>query len=241
MTPEHDMPSELDLPAPWQSDALERARRFGKGSLSPFSDLLIRLYRFRRLRGYVRSFCNRLELGPIHSQTWLKILARYHNVHIGPYSYGAILNPSVLPSGTRVGAYCSVGQELIVRRRDHPVRRPFLHPFFYDKNLGLVTHDTIPETEANPLTIGNDVWIGARVTILGGCTKIGNGAILAGGAVVTKDVAPYTIVAGLPAKPLKRRFDDDMIATLEESRWWEHDIATVLENLPVKDVFDPKT
>ena len=93
MTSENDMPSELDLPAPWQSDALERARRFGKGSLSPFSDVLIRLYRFRRLRPHMRRFCNRLEHGPIHSQTWLKILARYHNVHIGRYSYGAILNP----------------------------------------------------------------------------------------------------------------------------------------------------
>lgn len=123
-----------------------------------------------------------------------------------------------------------------VRRRDHPVGRPFLHPFFYNSALGLLDRDTIPAEADNPLTIGHDVWIGDRVTILGGCRVIGNGAVLAAGAVVTRDVAPYTIVAGVPARPLRTRFDEARIAEIEATRWWERDIASLIADPPVGEI-----
>ena len=70
--------------------------------------------------------------------------------------------------------------------------------------------------------VGNDVWIGYEAIILAGVT-IGDGAIIGSRAIVTKDVPPYTIVGGLPAKPIRKRFDEETIARLEALRWWDWD------------------
>ena len=79
--------------------------------------------------------------------------------------------------------------------------------------------------------IGNDVWIGYEAVIMQGVT-IGDGAIIGTRAVVTKDVPPYTIVAGVPAKPIRKRFDDATIRKLEALRWWDWDEETIKRNLP---------
>jgi acetyltransferase-like isoleucine patch superfamily enzyme len=173
----------------------------------------------------------------IHSRTRREILRRYHDVEIGKYSYGAILRPGALPGGTRVGAYCSVGRDLHVLRRNHPVDRPFLHPFFYNASQELVPQDMIATDRDNPLSIGNDVWIGDRVTILGGCRSIGNGAVIAAGAVVASDVAPYAIVGGVPAKLIRMRFSADRIAELERTAWWTRDISDVITATDLPDPF----
>jgi acetyltransferase-like isoleucine patch superfamily enzyme len=115
--------------------------------------------------------------------------------------------------------------------------RPFLHPVFYNSRLGFLTRDAIPDTSDNPLIIGHDVWIGDRVTILGGCRSIGNGAVLAAGAVVTRDVAPYSVVGGVPARVIKMRFPVDRIGELEASRWWEMDLASIIQDPPVPGIF----
>lgn len=223
----------------WSAEAPARARAAEARARHALSPQLVALYRVRRLRGLVRRLCARLEGGLMWSVTWRQILRQAHGVSVGRYSYGAILDPGVLPPGSVVGAYCSVGSGLIVRRRDHPVGRPFLHPFFYNKALGLLDRDTIPAEADNPLTIGHDVWIGDRVTILGGCRVIGNGAVLAAGAVVTRDVAPYTIVAGVPARTLRPRFDAGRVAEIEATRWWERDIAALIADPPVGGIFGP--
>lgn len=150
-----------------------------------------------------------------------------HGVMVGSYSYGAILQPGVLPRGTVVGRWCSVGAGLIVRRRDHPIERMTQHPYFYNAKLGLVAQDTIAIDEDNPLTIGSDVWIGDRVTILSGCRHIGDGAVLAAGAVVTRDVPSFAIMGGVPARMLRPRFPEAIGDLLAQSRWWEFDLATV--------------
>lgn len=67
--------------------------------------------------------------------------------------------------------------------------------------------------------MGNDVWIGSRVMVVGGVT-IGDGAVIAAGAVVTKDVPPYAVVGGAPAKVIKYRFSEDIVKFLEELEWW---------------------
>jgi acetyltransferase-like isoleucine patch superfamily enzyme len=128
-----------------------------------------------------------------------------------------------------VGNYCSVAPQIVVLRRDHPLHRLSQHPFFYNSSLRIVEHDTIQGNEDNPLVIGHDVWIGERVSILSGCRTIGNGAVVAAGSVVTRDIPPYTIVAGVPAKPLKVRFDKETITQLEMSKWWKLTLEELLE------------
>lgn len=201
------------------------------------SGVLVKVYKARHLRGLVQRLCNRLEGRLMLSRTWRDILEKYHGVEVGRYSYGDILLPGTLPPGSKVGAYCSIGSGLRVRRRNHPLERPVLHPFFYNSALGLVAKDTIRLVRDNPLKIGHDVWIGDGVTILSGCTTIGNGAVLAAGAIVTKDVPAYTLVKGLPAREAGQRFDAARIAEIEASRWWERDIADIIANPPFEGLY----
>ena len=79
------------------------------------------------------------------------------------------------------------------------------------------------------MQIGNDVWIGTGAILLDGVT-IGNGAIVAAGAVVNKDVPPYAVVGGVPAKIIKYRFSEEIVKKLEESRWWEKEESWLLKN-----------
>ncbi|MFK7751025.1 MAG: CatB-related O-acetyltransferase [Sedimentitalea sp.] len=216
----------------WHPNAAVSAQRHARASRSALSPVLRALYRFGPLRRPCRSLCRSLEGGSFYSTTLREILSQYHDVEVGKYSYGPVLTPGCLPPGSRVGAYCSVAGGLIVRRRDHPVEHPALHPFFYNRHLGYVAQDTIQSDQDNPLRIGHDVWIGDRVTVLSGCKTIGNGAVLAAGSVVTRDVAPYSIVGGVPAKLLKMRFDATVIAKIEASKWWEKPITELIGAFP---------
>lgn len=212
----------------WSPEASARARAAERRARHWSGSWIERLYRYRRLRNFCLWSCRRFEGDPMFSATLRQLLDTVHGVAIGRYSYGAILRPGVLPRGSRVGAYCSVGTQLIVRRRDHPVEGSALHPFFYNSHLGLLSEDVIAAVTDNPLEICNDVWIGDRVTILGGCRRIGNGAVIGAGAVVTRDVEPYSVVAGVPARPIRIRLAPDRIAALEASRWWERSISEVI-------------
>lgn len=87
-------------------------------------------------------------------------------------------------------------------------------------------------------TIGNDVWIGWGVLIKGGVT-IGNGAVIGARSVVTKDVPPYAVVAGVPAKVIKYRFEQEKIDLLQQLQWWDWDIDQIYENLDRLRNFDP--
>lgn len=193
------------------------------------STVMEKLYPGRRSHGWFLRLMRRWDGGEMRSPRLRRLMRVHQGVSIGDYSYGAILRRGVLPRGTVVGRWCSVGQELIVRRRDHPIERASQHPFFYNAKLGVVPRDTIPLDEENPLVIGNDVWIGDRVTILSGCRSIGDGAVLAAGAVVTRDIPPFAIVGGVPARTLRARFPEPIAALVAQSRWWEFDLETVAE------------
>ncbi|MBR5586936.1 MAG: CatB-related O-acetyltransferase, partial [Clostridia bacterium] len=123
-----------------------------------------------------------------------------------------------------VGKYCSIGSDIKTVNGVHPTS-VFVstHPAFFS-NLGQAGFSYVDKTSFNEhksrVVIGNDVWIGDRATILAG-VKIGDGAVVAAGAVVTKDVEPYAIVGGVPAKVIKKRFSDDEIALLLETKWWD--------------------
>jgi virginiamycin A acetyltransferase len=228
---------QVHAPPPWKPDALTLAAQSDARARHILSGILTRAYKFRRLRNLVQKLCLKLEGGPMFSATWRQILRDAHGVQVGAYSYGDILKPGLLPRGTSVGRYCSVGTALIVRRRNHPIERPFLHPFFYNSRLGLLQHDTIEADRDNPLSIGHDVWIADRVTILGGCRVIGNGAVIAAGAILTQDVPAYAVVAGVPARQIKFRFAPDQITELETSQWWQCPIVDLIASPPVLDIF----
>jgi acetyltransferase-like isoleucine patch superfamily enzyme len=132
----------------------------------------------------------------------------------------------------KVGAYCSIAPNVSIGDGEHPVTWMSSHPFQYGKssfNNWDGAKDFTGELRL-PLSIskrmpviGNDVWIGANAVILRGVT-IGDGAVVAAGAVVNKDVPAYAIVGGVPAKVIKYRFDQEIIAQLLELKWWEYDV-----------------
>ena len=159
-------------------------------------------------------------------------MRKYYDVDIGPYSYGLALCPGGLPRGTRIGNYCSIGPGFSAYRRNHPARRISLHPLFYNASLGVVPSDTIHTDQENPLIVEHDTWIGANVVVTPSCKRIGLGAIVGAGAVVTSDVAQFAIVAGNPARQIGDRFPDEVKRKVLESSWWRQPIERLAEILP---------
>ncbi len=145
--------------------------------------------------------------------------AQMKESQIGRYSY---MYGSCLIK-TKVGAFCSIASKTLIGGGGHPVDWASSSPVFYQKkNVLKTTFAHQKFTEYAETTIGNDVWIGSHCLIKGGVT-IGDGAIIGMGSVVTKNVPPYEIWAGNPAKCIRKRFDDETIAKLLELKWWDWD------------------
>nr|WP_310525391.1 CatB-related O-acetyltransferase [Polymorphobacter sp.] len=153
------------------------------------------------------------------SQALRAYFARRWGVEVGLYSYGCF-DPWRVPARTRIGRFCSIAKTARILDANHPIEALTTHPFLYEARFGVVDKDRIDPAW---LHIGDDVWISHNATITPGCKSIGRGAIIGAGAVVTRDVAPYAVMAGQPARKLRDRFDAKTIAAIEASRWWEHD------------------
>lgn len=128
-----------------------------------------------------------------------------------------------------IGNFCALGPEVMAGLGKHPSRNfVSVHPGFYSQLKWGFEHFVKNQRfeEFAPISIGHDVWIGARAVLLDG-VRIGNGAIVAAGAVVTKDVAPYSIVGGVPAIEIRKRFSTSDIDFLESIAWWHRDMAWV--------------
>lgn len=155
--------------------------------------------------------------------------AEINNVVLGDFSYVAGESRLV---NTTVGKFTCIGPEVICGLGRHPSRNfVSIHPIFYSP-LGQSQLTFVSDSyfdEHAPIEIGNDVWIGARAIIRDG-VKIGDGAIVGAGAVVTRDVPPYAIVGGVPAKIIRYRFQPAEIEFLEEMKWWDCDIEWIREN-----------
>ncbi|MFQ5654906.1 MAG: CatB-related O-acetyltransferase [Planctomycetota bacterium] len=213
-------------------ELIEWARERDRAARSALSPLLVRAYGVGSLRRVAVRLARRLEGGAFFSRTLREILARYHRVKVGMYSYGSCMIPGNFPPGTVVGNYCSTARSIRIYRRNHPIDRISQHPFFYNSDLGLLDNDSIETDVDNPLRIGNDVWIGDQVVILPRCRTIGDGAVVGAGSVVTRDVEPFTVIAGNPARLLRKRFGEPLEAQVRSSHWWDLAISELAKDLP---------
>ena len=122
---------------------------------------------------------------------------------------------NVLAGEITIGKYCQFGADVALHATNHPISSMTTYI-----NNNLFQGELKGLKEENEIVIGNDVWIGHGVIIVGNI-NIGNGAILAAGSVITKDVPPYTIVGGVPAKIIKKRFSNQIIQEIETLKWWD--------------------
>lgn len=134
----------------------------------------------------------------------------------------------------QIGKFCSIacGAKFLFNSANHTLSSLSTYPFpLFFEEWGLVKKDvTNAWDNKGDIIIGNDVWIGYEAAILAGVT-IGDGAIIGTRAVVTKDVPPYTIVGGVPAKPIKKRFSEETISALLEIQWWNWSEERIARNI----------
>jgi len=167
-----------------------------------------------------------IKRSKLHDNTCIHESCKIAESVIGSYTYIARSSEIV---GTHIGNFCSIGPEVRIRLGKHPVNFISTSPVFYAASgyqLGFSFATKQLFDEYQNCKIGNDVWIGARVIILDGIT-IGDGAIVAANSVVSKDVEPYAIVGGIPARFIKYRFDEAIINKLKSSTWWNWDKAHI--------------
>lgn len=134
-----------------------------------------------------------------------------------------------------IGKFCSIacGAKFIFTSANHTMNSLSTYPFplFFEEWDTPISEVASAWDNKGDIVIGSDVWIGYEAVIMSG-VHIGDGAIIGTRAVVTKDVEPYTIVGGLPAKPIRKRFDEDTIEKLESLRWWDWPYDKIRQLLP---------
>ena len=161
------------------------------------------------------------------------------DTRIGRFSYlnaGTVVYPRVV-----IGRFCSIGRDCHLGVARHPMDFLSTHPFQRfplkfpdDPDYAAVRHVKWKLDGWTDTRVGNDVWIGTHALVHTGVT-VGHGAVIGANAVVVRDVAPYAIVAGSPARPIRHRFSEDRVAALLELAWWELPLPA-LSNLPFDDI-----
>ncbi len=164
---------------------------------------------------------------------FLKDHPNLQGFEIGAFSYGSTLEiVHLVPNVTlKIGNYCSFAAGVhILLGADHQVDWITTYPFnvFYPA----ISTTTEHPTSKGDIIVGNDVWVASGAVLLSGIT-IGDGAIIAANAVVSKDVSPYCIVAGNPAKPIKYRFTEEQREQLLQIKWWDWPVDEVIQLSPV--------
>lgn len=137
-------------------------------------------------------------------------------ISAGLYSYGCFDSSRINP-GVSIGRYCSFSDSCMIFTRNHGIDFIGLTAYLYNSQLGVVKADTIAY---GTCVIGDDVWIGHNAVILPSVHTIGRGAVIGAGAIVTRPVGAYEVVAGNPARLMRKRFADDVILKIEATEWW---------------------
>lgn len=163
--------------------------------------------------------------------TEIKAHSTLEHTRMGDYSYCAGYNQIY---AAEIGKFCSIASFVRINPGNHPCyTRVAQHHFTYRRSLfGLGEDDEafFQQRMDKAVTLGHDVWLGHNVTVMPGVT-IGSGAAVGSGAVVTRDVPPYAVVAGVPARIIRMRFSDAIIQGIESTRWWDWDHDTIRQRL----------
>jgi acetyltransferase-like isoleucine patch superfamily enzyme len=177
-----------------------------------------------------------------HKEIYMGYGVKLINVSVGKYTR---IRQFTAINHTQIGKYSSISRNVRIGMGEHPTNLLSTNSVFYSHQKNEIRGDWVRPTsfdEYKPVNIGNDVWIGEYVSIKGGVT-IGHGAIIASKAFVTKDVPPYAIVGGIPAKIIRYRFDNDIIDLLLKIKWWdlpETEIEKKLEAFTTLDITKEK-
>lgn len=189
------------------------------------------------LRAIINKIRGRITLKDELTSEKLRIRFRAMGVEVGLYSYGCF-DISRVPSGVTIGRYCSFSSSSQVFLRNHGVNFIGLTAYLYNETLGVVDRSMV---EPTCLSIGDDVWVGHNSVLLPGVHEVGRGAVIAAGAVVTKPVPAYAVVAGNPARVIRMRFDERTITEIEKTRWWEWDLSEMKKMILQRSmmIYDP--
>jgi virginiamycin A acetyltransferase len=200
----------------------------GNGEMMAFARNFITRMRYVLLRSILSMSRSLRSEGPFELGYRVRIGT---DCFIGRWSY--VQSYTYLGNGTRIGRYCGIGRLCDIGPVHHNYKLPSNHEFLlkdarfaFDKRYRAArrqkTGKLLNDRNRKPVVIGNDVWIGAKATVVRGVT-IGDGAVIAANAVVTRDVPPYAIAAGVPARIIGHRFPQETADALLQSRWWEKD------------------
>src|SRR6478752_4049506 len=157
---------------------------------------------------------------------------RIEYASLGDYSY---LGENCEVADAVIGKFTAIANLVRIGAPNHPMGRPAQHRFTYCAEYYVASasrdHAFFAERRAARVHVGNDCWIGHGAIILPG-VRVGDGAVIAAGAVVSRDVAPYTIVGGVPAKQIRERFNRTIAAQLSQIAWWDWPSETIWQRLP---------
>jgi acetyltransferase-like isoleucine patch superfamily enzyme len=191
------------------------------------SKLLLPIRIFREKKKYTKiefsAFVDALSI--LEGVNYIGANTNINNCNVGRGSY---FNNSCVVSNTNIGRYSCIGREVLCGLGSHPTHRAAIHRMFYAGNFpGWLDYRFESDYKENAITnIGSDVWIGARCVIRDG-VSIGDGAVIGANSVITRDVAPYTIVAGAPCRVVANRFNQNIIDRLLEVKWWNYSPESV--------------
>ncbi len=158
-----------------------------------------------------------IDKSTIHSTGAVLFGSKVYWSEVGRYTF---IGRNCFIIHSRIGNFCSIANNVIIGSGKHPLNFVSTSPVFYsDNNILKKSFNKVDFEEYEKTTIGSDVWIGSNAFVKGGVT-IGHGAVIGAHSVVTKDIEPYSIVAGNPARLIRKRFDDIIIQKLIESEWW---------------------